>query len=126
MALIEGVFRRITNYTGGFLLLINKGESAKSVISTECGNCRFLFVRITAMPIRGVKIDVYDRRVTANFKSYFEINCKLFEVRTICALKWKNELPKNLSKPSETCRSYLQMRIEVFRLWLPVCRKRQS
>ena len=67
------------------------------------------------------KIDVYGRPVTANFKSYFEINCKLFEVKTICALKWKNELTtKNLSKPSETCRTYLQMQIEIPRLRLPV------
>jgi hypothetical protein len=59
---------------------------------------------------REVKIDVYGRPVTANFKTYFDINGKLFEVRTICALKLKNELTKNLSKPSETCRTYLQMR----------------
>ena len=46
--------------------------------------------------MRGYKIDVYGRSVTANFKSFFEINCKLFEFRTICALKLKNELTKNL------------------------------
>jgi hypothetical protein len=91
------------------------------------GSCT-IFAR--ELYIREVKIDVYDTPVTAitaNFKSYFEINCKLFEVRTICALKLKNELTKNLSKPSETCRTYRQMRIEVQScLRLPVCRKRQS
>jgi hypothetical protein len=92
------------------------------MIRQQQGTISALFINI-----RDVKIDIYGRPVTANFKSHFEINCKLFEVKTICALKLKNELTtKNLSKPSETCRTYLQMQIEIPRLRLPIWRKRQS
>ena len=127
MALIEGVFRRITNYTGGFFLINKVSEaSLQNRSSLQNAGIDDFYSYVTATPIREVKIDVYDRPVTANFKSYFEINCKLFEVRTICALKLKNELTKNLSKPLETFRTFLQMRIEVCRLRLSVCRKRQS
>ena len=52
----------------------------------------FIFLMIYPCNNREVKIVVYGTPVTANVKSYFEINCKLFEVKTICALKLKNEL----------------------------------